>query len=206
MTTPPELAIGLKPVTELRYVEATPAGVRIGALTTLTEIASTRRSGRPTRSLPKPRPAWPPRKSATSRRLPATSARNRAARHYRNPDNTFDCLRKGGVTCDALLRREPLPLDLRRHVRQRGALCFRLPIHNDIPGLHGKAACRQVDEAVEILLRTNPLPAITGRACAHACETDCNRLGYDEPVSIRAVERTLGDYALEHAEDVYPHP
>ena len=33
---PPELVIGLKPVTALRYVEATPAGVRIGALTTLT--------------------------------------------------------------------------------------------------------------------------------------------------------------------------
>ena len=57
-----------------------------------------------------------------------------------------------------------------------------------------------------ILLRTNPLAAITGRACAHYCEEECNRFDYDEPVSIRDVERTLGDYALEHAEDFYRAP
>jgi NADPH-dependent glutamate synthase beta subunit-like oxidoreductase/CO/xanthine dehydrogenase FAD-binding subunit len=59
---------------------------------------------------------------------------------------------------------------------------------------------------VAILLRTNPLPAVTGRICPHTCETDCNRFGYDEPVSIREVERFLGDYALEHAGDLYRPP
>ena len=36
---PPEVVIGLKPVTALRYVKVEPAGLRIGALTTLAEIA-----------------------------------------------------------------------------------------------------------------------------------------------------------------------
>ena len=36
---PPELLIGLKPATALRYVKAAPAGVRISALTALSEIA-----------------------------------------------------------------------------------------------------------------------------------------------------------------------
>ena len=35
----PELLVGLKPVTGLRYVKATQEGVEIGALTTLSEIA-----------------------------------------------------------------------------------------------------------------------------------------------------------------------
>ena len=61
-------------------------------------------------------------------------------------------------------------------------------------------------EALTILMRTNPLPAIMGRVCAHYCESDCNRNGYDEPVSIRDVERFLGDYALAHAADVYRPP
>ncbi len=80
------------------------------------------------------------------------------------------------------------------------------PIHNDIPAYMAKLRAGELDEAVAILLRTNPLPAITGRVCPHTCETDCNRFDYDEPVSIRDVERFLGDYALEHAEDLYRPP
>jgi len=47
---------------------------------------------------------------------------------------------------------------------------------------------------------------VTGRVCPHPCESDCNRFGYDEPVSIREVERVLGDYALAHADDFYRPP
>ncbi len=47
---------------------------------------------------------------------------------------------------------------------------------------------------------------MTGRVCPHSCETDCNRFDYDEPVSIRDVERFLGDYALEHAGELYRPP
>ncbi len=50
--------------------------------------------------------------------------------------------------------------------------------------------------AWEEIMKNNPFPAIMGRACYHPCETSCNRAQLDEPVSIHAVERFLGDRAL----------
>ena len=37
-----------------------------------------------------------------------------------------------------------------------------------------------------------------GRVCYHPCETACNRAQLDEAVGINAVERFLGDEAIEH--------
>ena len=47
-----------------------------------------------------------------------------------------------------------------------------------------------------------PFPAITGRVCYHPCEQACNRGQYDEAISIRAVERFLGDFGLALPRDV----
>lgn len=52
-------------------------------------------------------------------------------------------------------------------------------------------------EAWETILQDNPLPAVHGRVCYHPCETSCNRGRLDAPVSIHAVERFLGDKALQ---------
>ncbi len=51
--------------------------------------------------------------------------------------------------------------------------------------------------AWEKLMEDNPLPAIMGRVCYHACEQSCNREHIDEAVAIHAVERFLGDLAIE---------
>ena len=51
--------------------------------------------------------------------------------------------------------------------------------------------------AWQSLVEDNPLPAVMGRVCYHPCETACNRAQLDEPVSIHAVERFLGDFAIE---------
>lgn len=48
------------------------------------------------------------------------------------------------------------------------------------------------------LVEQNPFPAVMGRICYHPCETSCNRGQLDEAVGINAVERFLGDYAIEH--------
>jgi 2-oxoacid:acceptor oxidoreductase delta subunit (pyruvate/2-ketoisovalerate family) len=50
--------------------------------------------------------------------------------------------------------------------------------------------------AWSVLVRDNPMPAVMGRACYHACETACNRASLDRAVSIHAVERFLGDLAI----------
>ena len=48
-----------------------------------------------------------------------------------------------------------------------------------------------------MLVADNPLPAVHGRVCYHPCETACNRTQLDSAVSIHAVERFLGDLAIE---------
>lgn len=52
--------------------------------------------------------------------------------------------------------------------------------------------------AWEKLVEDNPLPGIHGRVCYHPCETACNRGFVDNAVSIHAVERFLGDMAIEN--------
>lgn len=52
--------------------------------------------------------------------------------------------------------------------------------------------------AWEKLVEDNPLPAIHGRVCYHPCETACNRGFVDTAVSIHAVERFLGDMAIQN--------
>jgi len=53
------------------------------------------------------------------------------------------------------------------------------------------------EQAWRQLTADNPLPAIHGRVCYHPCETACNRASLDSAVSIHAVERFLGDLALD---------
>ena len=57
--------------------------------------------------------------------------------------------------------------------------------------------------AWETIVRDNPLPSVHGRVCYHACESACNRDQMDEPVSVHAVERFLGDLAIREA---WPFP
>jgi NADPH-dependent glutamate synthase beta subunit-like oxidoreductase len=56
------------------------------------------------------------------------------------------------------------------------------------------------------LAEDNPLPSAHGRACYHPCEAGCNRKHLDQPVSIHAVERFLGDLATRKGWQVAPGP
>jgi NADPH-dependent glutamate synthase beta subunit-like oxidoreductase/ferredoxin len=53
----------------------------------------------------------------------------------------------------------------------------------------------ETDEALAVFTLRNPFPAITGRVCPHDCEIACSRATRDTAVSIRALERHLGDRA-----------
>jgi NADPH-dependent glutamate synthase beta subunit-like oxidoreductase len=50
--------------------------------------------------------------------------------------------------------------------------------------------------AWEQLARGNPFPATMGRICPHPCESACSRRDKDDPVAIHALERFLGDWAI----------
>ena len=54
------------------------------------------------------------------------------------------------------------------------------------------------EKAWQKLVEANPLPATHGRACYHSCESACNRTFLDAPVAIHAIERFLGDLAVEN--------
>ncbi len=71
------------------------------------------------------------------------------------------------------------------------------PAHEDIQGWLYEAEEGNYEAAWRLLMRANPLPAVMGRACFHPCETSCNRVQIDEAVGINAVERFLGDRAIE---------
>lgn len=53
------------------------------------------------------------------------------------------------------------------------------------------------------VVENNPFPAITGRVCHHPCETSCNRSDYDEKLSVKLLERYIGDLALQQG---WPFP
>jgi NADPH-dependent glutamate synthase beta subunit-like oxidoreductase len=71
------------------------------------------------------------------------------------------------------------------------------PAGENIQAWLGFARDGKHEEAWRQLVADNPLPATHGRVCYHPCEDVCNRKELDSSVSIHAVERFLGDLALE---------
>ena len=71
------------------------------------------------------------------------------------------------------------------------------PAGENIQAWLAHAHAGRFEEAWQTILRDNPLPAVHGRVCYHPCETDCNRARLDATVSIHAIERFLGDRAIE---------
>ncbi len=71
------------------------------------------------------------------------------------------------------------------------------PAGENIQGWLYHAEAGEYESAWRTLVEDNPLPAIMGRVCFHPCESACNRVQVDEAVGINAVERFLGDVALE---------
>ena len=73
------------------------------------------------------------------------------------------------------------------------------PAGENVQAWLAEAQAGRSREAWARIVRDNPLPAVHGRVCYHPCEGACNRAALDEAVSVHAVERFLGDLALEQA-------
>ncbi len=67
------------------------------------------------------------------------------------------------------------------------------PAHVDIQGYLALAGMGHEVEAVELIRKSNPLPAICSRICVRRCETACRRAIVDQAVNINAVKRHLCD-------------
>jgi len=55
-------------------------------------------------------------------------------------------------------------------------------------------------EAWQIMQRYNPFPALTGYVCFQPCSEKCNRGELDQGIDIRAVEKAIGQWRLNHYE------
>ena len=76
------------------------------------------------------------------------------------------------------------------------------PAHVPIQGYLKMAREGRYDEALALIKRENPFPAICGRVCNKRCEDACTRGTIDQPVAIDDVKRFLADRDL-HAETRY---
>ena len=70
------------------------------------------------------------------------------------------------------------------------------PAHIDMRGYIRLMTLGKFDEAIALMRKANPIPAVTGHLCFHPCEGECARKEVDEAVNINGLERYLADYWL----------
>lgn len=79
------------------------------------------------------------------------------------------------------------------------------PAHIAVQGYLKKAAQGQYKEALALIKKQNPFPAVCGRICNRRCEEACTRGTIDEAVAIDAVKKFIADQDLK-AETRYIPP
>ena len=68
------------------------------------------------------------------------------------------------------------------------------PVHQGGQAYVALIAQGRFDEALQVILRDNPLPSICGRVCTHPCAAACTRGGVDDAVNLPALKRFVTDY------------
>lgn len=202
----PEAVINLKTIPGLDFIKEEEGILKIGALTRLEDIAtnSIARSKYAALSEAAGKTASPHIREMGT--IGGNICQLIRCWYFRKDDNRFDCTRKGGKRCYAITG------DARYHsifgsIRVGCTPCSNeCPNNVNIPDYMSKIREGKTAEAAQILMEHNPLAAMTGRVCPHFCESGCNRSEYDEAVSVRGIERFLGDYMLTNSAKMYKAP
>ncbi len=71
------------------------------------------------------------------------------------------------------------------------------PAHIAVQGYLKKAAEGKYTEALELIKRENPFPAVCGRVCNRRCEDACTRGTIDQPIAIDAVKKFIAEQDLK---------
>ena len=79
------------------------------------------------------------------------------------------------------------------------------PAHIAVQGYLRLAAQGKYTDALALIKKENPFPAVCGRICNHRCETECTRGTVDQAVAIDEVKRFIADHDL-HAGTRYIPP
>ena len=209
LTEYPEAIINIKFIGGLDYIKEDAQGLKIGALTKLSAIADSPFVKERYLLLSKAAKSVATPQVRNMGTIGGNLAQDVRCWYYRYPDElggSIKCLRKGGQQCNALAG------DNRYHSIFGSAALAEYPCSTgcpaktNIPSYLGKIKKGDLNEASRALLDFNPLPAITGRVCPIFCEPSCNRSDFDEPVAIKCVERTLGDYILDRTPEFFTPP
>ncbi len=95
-------------------------------------------------------------------------------------------------------RKLSLELILSDHLGDCRPPCMKAcPAETDCQGYVGLIANGQYKEALKLIKEKFPFPASIGRVCPHPCEKECRRQMVEEPISIAALKRFLGDTDLQ---------
>jgi NADPH-dependent glutamate synthase beta subunit-like oxidoreductase len=202
----PAVVVNLKSVPGLDYIKEENGVLKIGALTRLADISKHEIIKEKYTALAQATHAVATPHIRDMGTIGGNITQLPRCWYFRKPENRFPCIRKGGKECYAILG------DNRYHSifggkRLQPAPCSKeCPAGTDIPTYFEQIRKGDWDAAAKTILKVNPLPMITGRICAHPCQSGCNRNETDESVSINCVERTLGDYILENSDKFYAPP
>ncbi|NLH01541.1 MAG: FAD-dependent oxidoreductase [Clostridiales bacterium] len=71
------------------------------------------------------------------------------------------------------------------------------PAHIAVQGYIRLAAQGKYREALELIKKENPFPAVCGRICPHACESECTRGDIDQPIAIDEIKKFIADQELK---------
>ena len=74
------------------------------------------------------------------------------------------------------------------------------PAHVDVPGYIALVKAGRYADAVRLIRKDNPFPAVCGYVCEHPCEARCRRHMVDDAVNICGIKR----YAVDHAGPIDP--
>ncbi len=71
------------------------------------------------------------------------------------------------------------------------------PAHIAVQGYIKLAAQGKYEDALALIKKENPFPAVCGRICPHKCEDECTRGKIDEPVAIDEIKKFIADKELD---------
>ncbi len=71
------------------------------------------------------------------------------------------------------------------------------PAHIAVQGYIRLAAQGRYLEALELIKKENPFPAVCGRICPHGCESECTRGSIDQPIAIDEIKKFIADQELK---------
>ena len=202
----PARIVNIKTIKELDYITEANGVLKIGALTRIADIAKNQTVWEKWAALAQAASSVASPHLRDMGTIGGNISQLPRCWYFRKAENRFNCSRKGGDECFAILG------DNRYHSAFGGERCrpspctSKCPAGTDIPGYIEELRNGNWDKAAEIVMLVNPFPAITSRVCAHFCQTACNRLQTDEGVLIGGIERALGDYIMDSGTKFYPSP